>query len=131
MMPAIRQILTVCRTFFYSRLGCVAFCWVLLLFGLTGGCKRKQSEAVTNPFSTTEKKEASSDYFKTPFQDESQYIVEAVAADLAEMIFFAQHHRLPEPKLFSVEALEKPGTRNGSPSYLVKITLEKREPLQV
>jgi hypothetical protein len=130
-MPAIRQIPLVCRTITFSRLGYVAFCGVVTLAALTDGCKKKQTEAVTNPFSTPENKQAAVGYFKTPFQDESQYIVEAVAADLAEMVFFAQHHRLPDPKLFSVEATEKKGSRPGFPAYAVKISLEKREALQL
>ena len=130
-MPSIRQNSTVSRTFPFSGIACVALFLVALLAGLTGEGKQEKNNAVTKAFPTTENKTAASGYFRTPFQDESQYIVESVAADLAEMVFFAQHRRLPDPKLFSIEALEKPGNPQGSPSYVIKISLEKREPLQV
>ena len=96
--------------------------------GLTWGCKPKQD--VSNPFSKVDAKSAPSDYFKTPFQDESQYIVEAVATDLAEMAYFATNHRLPDPKLFSVDAKEETGSKPGLPAYKVTIKLEKGEPMQ-
>ena len=44
--------------------------------------------------------------FQTPWQDESQYIVEMIAADLAEMAYFAQHHTGLPGTALPVEAHE-------------------------
>ncbi len=44
--------------------------------------------------------------FQTHWQDESQYIVETVAADLAEMAYFAQHRTVLPSTDFPVEARE-------------------------
>jgi hypothetical protein len=37
-------------------------------------------------------------YFDTPFQSESQFIVEAIVSDLAEQMYFARNGQLPEKK---------------------------------
>jgi hypothetical protein len=131
--PALRRI------FPSSRLWRAALCWVLMLAGLTGGCKRNQNESATSPVSEPESKPASkpdspsaeSGYFKTPFQDESQYIVGAIAADVAEMVYFAKNNQLPDANLFSVQAVEKPDSPLRAPVYFVKIGFGKKEPLQL
>lgn len=70
----------------------------------------------------------SNGYFKTHFQDESQFIVETVIADLAEMVFFAKHAKLPDAKAFSVEAVETSGTAFRSPVYAISISLQPNSP---
>jgi tetratricopeptide (TPR) repeat protein len=67
-------------------------------------------------------------YFKTPFQDESQFIVETIVSDLAEQMFYASRHQLPDPKHFSVHASEKPGSPLGAPVYELQIALEPNQP---
>src|SRR5271155_813247 len=47
-------------------------------------------------------------YFQTHWQDESQFIVENIAGDLAEQIYYAKFHRLPDVKEFFVSATEMP-----------------------
>src|ERR1044071_1223750 len=64
-------------------------------------------------------------YFQTHFQSESQFIVEAIVSDLAEQIFYAKYHRLPDKKYFSVTALEKGGTID-APVYELQIRLEPK-----
>ncbi|HEV2318477.1 MAG TPA: hypothetical protein VGV18_01920, partial [Verrucomicrobiae bacterium] len=65
-------------------------------------------------------------YFQTPFQDESQYMVETVATDLAEEIYYAAFHRLPDAKDFWVTALEKPGSPLDAPVYELNIPLDPK-----
>jgi hypothetical protein len=68
---------------------------------------------------------SSTPYFKTHFQDESQFIVEAIVQDLAGMSYFGKNKSAPDPKLFSVEAVEtKPNFRK--PQYSVTINLDKK-----
>lgn len=59
--------------------------------------------------------------FETPWQEESQFIVQAVATDLAEMMFFAKSGRLPEAGTFAVEAGEKGVSPDGTLIYGVKV----------
>ena len=98
--------------------------------GLAIGCNRfdnsKSSLAVE--LATNEKTEPAG-YFTTPFQDESQFIVETILSDLAEQVFYAKHHQLPDKKDFSVRALEKPGSPLDAPVYAVKIALGSGQPV--
>ena len=82
--------------------------------GLAAGCKPK-------PPST---------YFKTQFQNESQFIVEAIVSDLAEQMFYAKFHRLPDQKRFLVAATEKPGSPSDAPVYEMQIRLTSTQTLK-
>ncbi len=62
-------------------------------------------------------------YFKTPFQDESQFIVETIVSDLAEQIFYAKQHRLPDPQSLSVQADERPNSTYEQPTYDLQVNL--------
>ena len=62
---------------------------LFLVSNLVTGCK---------PSGTAQNKPAG--YFKTDFQDESQFIVETIVADLAEQIYYAKFHRLPDTRCF-------------------------------
>ncbi|MCX6985386.1 MAG: hypothetical protein NT118_11655 [Lentisphaerae bacterium] len=66
-------------------------------------------------------------YFKTPFQNESQFIVETIASDLAEQIFYAAFHRLPDKQHFSVTAIEKNGSSPDVPVYELQICLDPKQ----
>ncbi len=102
---------------------------VLLLFalsamlGLFAGCNR--SENPSNPSARS----GAQGYFKTPFQDESQFVVEAIATDIAEMLYFAHNHKAPEPKTVTVEARENGGTRD-APSFDITIQVGKAPAIQ-
>ena len=85
----------------------------LLAAVLAAGCKPKSSAGSAN----------SSAYFATPFQSESQFIVEAIVSDLAEQMSYASSHRLPEKRVFSVTATEKPGSPLDAPVYEVRVRL--------
>ena len=101
-----------------SRIMLNKFCFGLLgiLTGITlaTGCKPKASTGT------------SSGYFQTPFQSESQFIVEAIVSDLAEQMYYAANHRLPEKKYFSVTAVEKPGSPSDAPVYDLQIGLDQK-----
>src|ERR1035437_9625314 len=98
----------------FTGLGFMAL-GVLLAAGLATGCKPEASTPTT-----------STGYFQTPFQTESQFIVETIVSDLAEQMYFAVNHRLPEKKYFSVSATEKPGSPKDAPGYALQIRLDPK-----
>ena len=65
-------------------------------------------------------------YFQTPFQTESKFIVRAIVSDLAQQIYFAAKHQLPDDRYFWVEVTEKGG--GDTPLYGVEIDLDKQHP---
>ena len=89
---------------------------ILLAAGLTTSCKPKSPVGPATP----------SGYFQTPFQNESQFIVEAIVSDLAEQMYYAKLHRLPDPKHFSIIATEKPGSPIDAPAYELQIRLDPK-----
>lgn len=90
--------------------------FIVLLAGLAAGCKHSTGPA------------SSSGYFKTSFQDESQFIVEAIVSDLAEQMFYSKYQRLPDQKYFLVIATEKPGSPPDAPVYELQICLDAKHP---
>ena len=68
-------------------------------------------------------KPAAHAYFKTHWQDESQFIVEAITTDIAEMTFFAKSKKLPEEHQFSINAAEIAGTAFRAPVYRIEVKL--------
>jgi tetratricopeptide (TPR) repeat protein len=102
-------------------------CLLLTLGGLGLGCKRDES-AAGSPIKPAPNQPAGSAYFKTPFQDESQFVVGNITVDIAEMVYFARNHRLPDSKLFSVNAEESGGTPD-APAYNVTIKLGNLPPV--
>jgi tetratricopeptide (TPR) repeat protein len=103
----------------------LAACLLLIPGGL--GCKRDQTGS-SNSVQPSPQQAAGSPYFKTPFQDESQFVVENITTDIAEMVYFARNHRSPDPKLFSVHAEESGGTPD-APAYNVTVKLGTSAPL--
>lgn len=95
---------------------CSGFLGVLIAITLATGCKPKAPTRTTT----------SPGYFQTPFQSESQFIVEAIVSDLAEQMYCAATHRLPEKKSFSVTAMEKPGSPPDAPVYELQINLDQK-----
>jgi len=99
-------------------------CLILIVFA--AGCGRDSSpDAARQPGQPKAKSGKSSDYFKTHFQDESQFIVENIAADLAELAFYAKNQQLPAANDFSVAATETSAPDNG-PVYKVRIALGRK-----
>jgi hypothetical protein len=95
---------------------CFGLLCVLTAITLATGCKPKTPIQTSTP----------SGYFQTPFQSESQFIVEAIVSDLAEQIYYAANNRLPEKKYFSVTATESPGSPTDAPEYQLQINLDER-----
>jgi len=70
--------------------------------------------------------------FKTPFQTESQYIVETIVADLVEQIAFAATGRVPDPQKLRVASRERSEPTVDTPSYTLEIEAgPERKPLSV
>src|SRR5882672_5600391 len=90
----------------------------ILLAGTTVvGCKPKPSGPAA--------------YFKTLFQTESEFIVQAVVSDLAEQTFYAASHRVPDQKQFYVTASEKAGSPIDAPVFELEIRLDKNRHLKL
>ncbi|MGO8839236.1 MAG: hypothetical protein ACLQAH_19150 [Limisphaerales bacterium] len=100
-------------------------CTVIAVVLLTG-CKPSDNGSTANHART--KAGASAPYFQTPFQEESEFIVETIVSDLAEQVFYAKYRQLPDPKHFSVHAAEKPGSPLDTPVYELEISLESGRP---
>jgi hypothetical protein len=97
-------------------------CFGLVVLILVSGCKRhddtRAAATQTPPAAQRPPDAPGSSYFRTPFQTEGQYIVDAIITDLAEQIYFAAKHRLPEQPV-AVNAVEHGGTID-APSYEVQ-----------
>ena len=61
-------------------------------------------------------------YFKTHFQTESQFIIESILTDIAEMCWFAKTHTPPEPGKISAAAVETPDSQFDAPKYQITIS---------
>lgn len=94
---------------------------ILLATGFITGCKQRSSQA-----SPPAPPQTSSAYFQTPFQEESQFIVEAVVSDISEQMFYAAYHKLPDAKYFQVTATEKAGSPQDAPVYELEIQLDPK-----
>jgi Tfp pilus assembly protein PilF len=102
------------NTFKNFALVMVGFLFVMLF---AVGCKPKPSAGPVGE----------AGYFQTPFQDESQFIVEAIVSDLAEQLFYAKFHRLPDQQHVSVIATEKHGSPLDAPVYELQINLDPKQ----
>jgi hypothetical protein len=87
------------------------------------GCGKSSKSA-----SSSSRSGASQSHFKTPWQDECQFIVHSVITDVAEMAFFAKHNALPNTDQFSVSVEEKPDSGIDSPTYSIQISLDRSVP---
>ena len=92
---------------------------LLVAVVLAGGCKPKAPTQSAAPA-------ASSTYFQTAFQNESEFIVDTIVSDLAEQMYYAKFHRLPDQKYFLVNATEKPGSPPDAPVYELQIRLDPK-----
>jgi tetratricopeptide (TPR) repeat protein len=86
---------------------------VLALAACVTGCRRG---ATVNP---------EAGYFKTHFQDESQYIVESIVADIAEMATYGKAHKLSQG--IAVTAVEETNSELDTPTYHVTVQLAARK----
>src|SRR5579863_3170077 len=87
---------------------------ILCVFlGLIAGCKRHPDASASNG------------YFKTSYQDECRFIVETIVSDIAEQIYFAKFHQLPDANRFNVIAIETPESAFETPVYALQIDLDR------
>lgn len=106
--------------------------WLSAALLLFVGCDRSAENSPAAP--ATKKSETnpkSPTYFQTRSQNESQFIVETIASDLAEQLFFARHKKLPERGQFSVSVVEKPGPSTGTPIYLLQAQFSDQSKLEL
>ena len=96
------------KVFFLGALRRFFLAWVLLV-------------GARNGLLASETNMATSGYFNSPFQDESQFIVQTIVSDLAAEEFYAKYHQLPDPKTFSVQATEQANSPTNQPVYQVEI----------
>jgi hypothetical protein len=101
--------------------GAAAGCF-LLAMALMTGCRHKTAAAA--PAGAI----PAGAYFQTPFQTECEFIVQTIVSDLAEQVYFAAKHQLPDESTFVVTATEKPGSSKDEPVYLLKIHLDPKIP---
>lgn len=102
----------------------LAACVVLALV-LASGCKRQPPAA--NSETASANPESPPSYFQTPFHEESQFIVEAIVSDLAEQMFYAASHRLPDTNYFQVTATRKPGSFLDAPVYELEVRFDGKQ----
>ena len=101
-----------------------AIVWIVLAAVFATGCKREASAGAGN---SSQGPANPSAYFQTPYQEESQFIVEAIVSDLAEQMYYVASHQLPDPKVFQVTATEKPGSPLDAPVYELQIRLDTKQ----
>ncbi len=102
---------------------------VILVMGLISGCGHQDDNSPSADESQPGPGQSNAAPQST-YKDESQFIVETLVGDLAKQIFYAKRHQLPDPKYFSVHALEKPQSPFGAPAYELEIVLESNHPEQ-
>src|SRR5690242_18698781 len=106
----------------FKQLGLATGCF-LLAAGLAVGCKPK------SPAPPPAGQQAGgAGYFHTPFQSECEFIVQAIVSDLAQQMYYAANHRLPDEKAFAINATEKPGSPLDAPVYELQIRLDSKQP---
>ena len=121
-LPACKKRLTFdSAPFRLKQLGLLAGS-LLLAAGLIAGCKPKTSAR------SPDESANAGNYFQTPFQSECEFIVRAIVSDLAEQMYYATHHQLPDEKSFSVTATEKAGSSLDEPVYALQIRLDAKLP---
>lgn len=106
------------RLFLRLKYPCLMAGCLVMAALLAAGCKQKSSVNETR----------SGNYFQTPFQTESEFIVQAVVSDLAQQMYYAARHQLPEEKSFQVIATQTPGASTNAPVYALQIRLDPKLP---
>lgn len=91
---------------------------------LEGGCNKQEQEKAEKE-AAVPKPARVKGYFKTSFQNESQYIVEAILRDITREMCYAAHGAVPNEQQLVVEATEKPGSGTpDAPVYEIHISWE-------
>jgi hypothetical protein len=103
------------------------------MVGLITGCKRSDESASAPAARSLAKPpldhSGSGNYFKTPFQDESQFVVQEIITDIAEMISFARYGTPSDGGAVSVAAQETGGTPD-APAYHITVKVGGLAPIE-
>ncbi len=102
----------------FGKTGLLGFC-LLVATVWFAGCKPKSSAPSSGASAHADH------YFQTSFQNECEFIVQAIVSDLAEQIYYAANHQLPES--ISVTATEKPGSSLDAPTYELQVNLGAKQ----
>jgi hypothetical protein len=108
-----------------SRHKLVAGLVVFLIASWFCGCKKSEDARGSALDKASAALPHRAGYFKTPWQEESQYIVETILQDVAEMAFYARTRQVPSPEEITVEAKETTNSSVDAPIYAVAIKLPK------
>jgi tetratricopeptide (TPR) repeat protein len=92
---------------------------LLLLLATCPGCK-KAPQVADYPDSST-----AGNYFQTTFQSESEFIVQAITTDVAEMCCFAKDRAVAGQKGAFVTVQEQPASPSSAVKYAVSVQLPK------
>jgi tetratricopeptide (TPR) repeat protein len=98
-------------------LACTSLSFLVLL---AVGCKPKAAETTATPTRPV--------YFKTSFQDESEFIVESIVSDLAQQMYYAAHQQLPDHQHFRVAATERRGSLQDPLVYDLLVRFDAKTP---
>ncbi|HLH53936.1 MAG TPA: hypothetical protein VKY92_10005 [Verrucomicrobiae bacterium] len=103
----------------------------LTLLGISLGaltliCSCNKKEPQTTSPSTSPGPTAA--FFKTPFQDESQFIVWNIVSDLAQQMYYAARQQTADSNEFRVTVTEKKGSLDDSPEYSVQVRFDSKLP---
>ncbi len=98
----------------------------LTLLSLFAGCKRSENADTS---STQPLQPAGPGYFETTFQTESEFVVESIVTDIAEMLYFAKNHDVPTAKNVVVRAKEAAGSAE-TPTFEVSVQFDNAPPIK-
>jgi tetratricopeptide (TPR) repeat protein len=98
--------------------------WMAVLSALVAGCSKENASTASTPRTQQPGvRQPPVRNFQTPWQDETQYIVEMIAADLTEMAYYAKHQKPFESAAWPIDAQEQSPESFGSPTYRVTVQL--------
>jgi tetratricopeptide (TPR) repeat protein len=96
--------------------------FLALLTFILAGCKPAGPSIAANATNLP----ASTNYFRPVCQDESQFIVATIVSDLAEQIYYAKFHCVPNQSDFRVSAQEPIESSLDAPNYDVQVKLDNK-----
>src|SRR6185436_7012188 len=96
---------------------------LILVCSIVTGCK--QNEKSDSPLPSP-----GSGYFKTPFQSESSFIVQAIVSDIGEQLVYAASRRTPDKSGILLSVSEPPDSAADTPSYNLQLRLDSKQDTQ-
>jgi hypothetical protein len=106
--------------------------FALTVLSVFAGCKRAENPPGPLESASSQNSQpgqpAEAGYFKTPFQTESEFVVENIVTDIAEMLYFARNHALPTGRAVVVNARESGGDSD-APTYDLTVQIGDSPPI--